>query len=243
LKPKREYKRGYSVAVTVGLDECQAVLWKVFSRVVKHEKTFELEGARSDQKTLYNFHESIINALRPAMKEGVRSFIIVSPSRANYTQRLREHIRAHHAWLTQGPSRAVFSEMTGSAVTLADVAALTRSSAFRKIIDETTAEETADLLELLEKRLNTPCSDSLVLYSLGEIEDEILSSWVASKPKPEFLLLTDAYLSTARQRSRLQRLMQIASNKSVKTRILKADSPAGKRLAQLGGIVCVMKQD
>jgi hypothetical protein len=35
--------------------------------------------------------------------------------------------------------------------------------------------------------------------------------------------------------------MQIAANKKVRTRVVDAESPAGKRLGQLGGIVCLAK--
>ena len=209
--------------------------------MVKHEKSVPLSGTRTDPKAVYNFHESIINALRPSLKEGTRSFIVVSPPRTDYTQKFLNHIQAHHAWLTQGSSRAVFSEITGSAATASDVATLTRTPAFRRVLDEATGEETEDLIGLLEKRLNAPGSVPLVLYSLEEIEDAVLRQWRPGTPRPEHLFLTEQYLSAARQRSRLQRLMQIATNKGVKTRIVKADSTAGKRLTQLGGVVCLLK--
>ena len=241
LMSKKGYRRGYSVAVLVGIEEEQAVLWKVFSFVVKHEKNVSLSGARNDPKALYNFHEAIINVLRPSLKEGVRGFVVASPARTNYAQKFLEHIQAHHTWLTQGANKAVFSEVTGSAATSADVAALTRTPLFRQVMKETTAEETEDLIDLLEKRLNSPGSAPLVLYSFEEIEDAVFGQWKPGAPKPEYLLLTETYRSGVRQRGRLQRLMQIAANKGVKTRIVKADSPAGKRITQLGGMVCVLK--
>lgn len=243
MTQKRGYRRGYAVAMLVGLERDHAVLWKVFSYVVKPEKTVSFNGVRDDLKALYNFHESIINALRPAMKEGVGSFILASPTRTDYAEKLLKHIREHHAWLVQGPRKATFSELPGSAATMSEVTALTRVPAFRRIVNETTAEETENLLDLLEKRLNTSSREPLVLYSLEEIEDQILNSAKPGKPKPEYLLLTDMHLSGARQRNRLQKLMQIAANKDVKTRIVSADSPAGKRLTQFGGIVCVLKLD
>jgi stalled ribosome rescue protein Dom34 len=243
VTPNKAYRRGYPVAVLVGIENDRAVLWKVFSHVVKPEKTVPMNGARSDPKALYNFHESIINSMRPSIKEGVRSLIIAAPARTNYKEKFLEHIRAHHTWLVQGPSKAVFSEMTGLASTISDVTALTRTSEFRQLIDETTEEESEDLIGLLEKRLNVISHDMLVLYSFAEIENQILGQWKIGKPKPEYLLMNDLYLLSSRQKYRLQKLMQIAANKKVKTRIVKADSPAGKRLAQLGGFVCVMKLD
>jgi stalled ribosome rescue protein Dom34 len=105
------------------------------------------------------------------------------------------------------------------------------------MISETTSEETETLIDLLEKRLNAPNQDALVLYSIKEIEDLIFGPWKPSKPKPEYLILTDKYLSDSREKNRLHRLMQIAANRNVKTRIVNNKSPAGLRLAQLGGII------
>ena len=239
LKPKKGYKRGYPVAILAGLEETHAVLWKVFSKVVKPEKTLDIDGTRNNPKALYNFHESIITALRPTLKEGVRSIILVSPARTNYAQEFINHVRQHHAWLTQGPNKATFSEITGTASSPSQVAALTRTSEFHELISQTTSEETENLLDLLEKRLNTSNRGDAVLFSLEEAETLILNRQKTSEPKAEYLLLTDKYLAATHQKNRVHRLMQIATNKHVKTRIVNAESPAGKRITQLGGIVCI----
>jgi stalled ribosome rescue protein Dom34 len=239
---QRGYRRGYAVAMLLGLQEDRAVLWKVFSNVVKPETTVMIEGTRSDAKAVYNFHEKVVNAMRPAVKEGVGSVMVASPARSDYGDKLLVHIRDHHAWLTQGTSKTAFSQMTGTATTKAEVTVLTRDPSFRRIMGETTAEETENLLDLLEKRLNAPESEGLVLYSLEEVENAVLGAWMPGKPKPEYLLVTDKFTLTPRLRGRLQRLMQIAGNKGVKTRIVKAESPTGKRLSQLGGIVCLLRR-
>lgn len=238
MTPKA-YKRGYPVAILVGTEQNHAALWQVFSQVAKHDKTIPLNGDRKDSKSTYNFHESIINALRPMLKEGVRSIIIAAPSKTNYAQEFLNHIKAHHTWLSQGPNKATFSTLTGSASTPSQVAAITKTPNFKQLIEETTTEETENLLEILEKRLDK--TDSLVLFSFEEAENLILGKQVAGKPKPEYLLLTDNYLSSSRQKNRLHRLMQIAANKKVKTRIINAESNAGIRLTQLGGLVCLAK--
>ena len=240
MKPKRGYKRGYPVAVLIGLEENLAALWKVYSKIIKHEKTLQLADARNDPKALYNFHEAIINALRPTLKEGVRSIILASPAKSNYAKNFINHVQSHHAWLTQGPNKTAFSEITGSADTLSKVTALTKNPALHQIISETTLEETENLIGILEKRLNTPNQDALVLYSLKEIEDSIFNQWKPSKPKPEYLMLTDTYLARNREKNRLHRLMQIATNKNIKTRIVNNKSPAGTRLTQLGGITLLL---
>jgi stalled ribosome rescue protein Dom34 len=240
---KKGYKRGYPVAILAGLEETHAVLWKVFSKVVKPEKTLTINGTRNNSKALYNFHESIINALRPTLKEGVRTIILVSPARTNYAQEFTAHVREHHPWLIQGSNKAAFSEITGSANTPSQVAALTRLQAFRQLICETTAEETENLIEILEKRLSTYEKNDLVLFSLKEAESLILNKHKIGRLKPEYLLLTDKYLSDNREKNRLHRLMQIAANRKVKTRVVNAESPAGVRLTQLGGIVCIAKPE
>jgi stalled ribosome rescue protein Dom34 len=241
LAPKQGYRRGYPVAALIGLEENQAVLWRVFSNVVKPDHTINLSGLRSDPKALYNFHEATINALRPIIKEGVKSIIIASPTRTNYSEKFLEHIKAHHTWLTQGPSKAIFSQLIGSAANKTQLTTLTRNPQFNKIITQTTTQETENLIDILEKRLNTNTPEQLVLYSIEEIEDSIYSPWKIGKPRPEYLLITDTYLSSSRQKNRIQRLIAIATNRQVKNRIVKADSPAGKRLTQLGGIVCLQK--
>jgi stalled ribosome rescue protein Dom34 len=238
VNPKRRSgKRGYSVAVLVGLEEERAVLWRVFSKVVKYESTVQFEGARNDTKALYNFHEALINTLRPVLREGVRSIVLASPAKSNYGKSFVSHVQLHHAWLAQGHGKAAFSEATGSAGTLPEVSLLVKSPSFHQILNETASEEAEVLVELLEKRLNASGRETLVLYSLTEIEDLIYSPWKQGKPKPEHLLLSDACLGGSRAKSRLQRLMQIAANKGVKVKIVDAKSAAGVRVAQFGGMV------
>jgi stalled ribosome rescue protein Dom34 len=237
----KAYRRGYPVAILLGMDIDHAVLWQVFSQVAKHQQSLSLNGVRGDPKAVYNFHESIVNALRPTLKEGVRSVIIASPNKTSYAQEFVNHIKAHHTWLLQGANKAAFSTITGSASTPQQVAALTKTTTFKELISETTAQETENLLEILEKRLNA--ADNLVLFSLQEAENFILYTQAEGKPKPEYLMLTDEYLSKSRQKYRVQRLMQVAANKGVKTRVISAESTAGKRLTQLGGIVCLAKRE
>ena len=238
---RKNYRRGYPVALLVGLDENSASIWKVFSNVVKPEKVVYVDGSRNAPKVLYNFHEAVVNALRPAMREGVKSVVLASPSRANYAFEFLKHLKEHHAWLFQGTTKAVFAEIVGSAVSVHDVTMLTRGAVFRRIVGETTLEETENLLGLLEERLNSAGSEQLVLYSLEDIETALYGLWVAGKPKPEYIALTDTYNSTSRHKHRLQRLHQIAANKGVKIRIISSKCVAGNRISQLGGIICILK--
>ena len=243
MTPKRGYRRGYPVAILLGLEEDSAVLWKVFSKVVKPLVGIQFKGNRKDPKALYNFHESIINAMRPTLKEGVRSVILASSARTTYAKDFVDHTSKHHSWMTQGPTKVAFAEVTGSAGNLSQVAALTRAPNFQKLISETTAKETESLIELLETRLSASNRSDAVLYSLVEAENLILTSKKKGKSKPEYLLLTDKYLVESRNKGRLNRLLQVAANENVKTRVITAESPAGKRLSQLGGFVCLTKRE
>ncbi len=238
MTPKA-YRRGYPVAILAGIEQTQAVLWKIFSHVAKQEATISLNGNRADSKALYSFHEAIVNALRPTLKEGVRSVIIAAPQKTSYSQEFLSHLRGHHAWLFSGTNKATIKEIVGSATTHSQVENLASTSTFKELITETTTQETENLRELLEKHLNT--ADQLVLFSLEEAENAIYSQPPPGKPTPEYLLLTDNYLAGSRRRNSVHRLMQVAQNKQIKTRIVSEESPAGVRLNQLGGLVCLLK--
>lgn len=240
MKPKN-YKRGYPVAVLVGIELNHAAMWHIFSQVAKQQQTIPLNGDRKDTKALYSFYETIINALRPVLKEGVRSIVVASAPRTNFAQDFLRHIKAHHSWLLQGTNKASISQITGSASSPPQVAALTKTGAFKQLIEENAAEETENLLEILEKRLNK--TDNLVLFSLQEAENLILNPQAPGKPQPEYLMLTDDYLAETRQKNRVNRLMMIAAKNGVKTRVINAESNAGSRITQLGGIVCLAKLD
>jgi len=236
---QKNYRRGYPVAVLIGIEKDHASLWQVFSQVAKHQQTTNMDGERKDRKTLYNFHETIINYLRPILKEGVRSIIAAAPSRTSFGQDFLNHISEHHSWLLQGPSKVSIAQIIGSADTPSQVAELTKTTMFKRLIQENADEETDSLLNLIEKRLNT--SDNLVLFSIEEAEKVIFENQSVGKPQLDYLLLTDRYLSSSRQKNRVNRLMQLAKNKKIKTRVIKAESNAGFRLTQLGGLICLMK--
>jgi stalled ribosome rescue protein Dom34 len=87
----KNYKRGYPVAILISLEQNQAVIWKIFSHAAKQEPTISIDDGKADTKALYNFFESIVNALRPTLKEGVKSIIIASPPRTGYGLNLLSH--------------------------------------------------------------------------------------------------------------------------------------------------------
>lgn len=245
-KTKRQgYKRGHPVAILVGLEESNAVLWQVFSNVVKPCAKVGLDGRRKDEGALYSFHESIINAARPVLNEGVRSIVVVAPMKTSFSSQFLEHIRRHHAYLVHGNgSRATsFRELTGSACQIHEVANLVKTEVFRKLIGESTSEEADSLMETLEKCLNSVDRSEVVMFSLEETEDLIYSQGKGGSLKPDYLMLTDRYLADSKDKNRIHRLLQISKNKNVKTRIVNAETSAGKRLSQLGGLACLAKTE
>ena len=233
----KSYRRGYPVAVLVGIEQSQVAVWKIYSNVAKPEANIVLGGTRSDGKALYSFYEAVIDKLRPILKEGVKSIILAAPQKTSYSQNFLEHVKAHHKWLFQGDKKATFKQLTGSAVTHAQVSSITSSEAFKQSINDSTFEEAENLLELLEKRLSA--TDKLVLFSLEEAENAIYNFEACKGVKPECLLLTDNYLAGEKRKARLNRLMQITQNKKIKTRVINKESPTGARLNQLGGLVVV----
>ena len=227
------------MAVLVGFEKNHAVFWRIFSRVVKPSVKVELDGRRTNEKVLYNFHESVVDALKPVLKEGVRSIVVSSPVRTKYAKDFLEHARKHHRYLLQSksPNRANFADLVGSANDKMKVAELVKTKEFKDLIAQTTSEEADQVVDRLEKHLYGNIHKSVVIYSLKEIEDAVYSREKNKTSRTEYLLLTDKYLAKSRQKNRIHRLLQIAQNKKVKTRVVDAETSAGSRISQFGGIV------
>jgi stalled ribosome rescue protein Dom34 len=227
------------VAVLVGFEADYAVLWQIFSRVAKPYLTVKLDGHRTDEKVLYRFHESLVDALKPVLKEGVKSVVVAAPARTTYTQEFLNHVQKHHRYLTQSKNanRTNFAELVGSADIRVNVAELVKTPQFTKIVAETTSQEADRTVDVLEKHLYRSGDGSVVLYSLKEIEDTIYDRNKKDTFGNAHLLLTDQYLAGSRSKNRIHRLLQIAQNKKVKTRIVDAETAAGSRISQFGGIV------
>ena len=239
VKRKKGYKRGYAVALLVGFEGDHAVLWQVFSHVVKLHLTLKLGGKRTDEKALYNFHESVFDALRPMLKEGVRSIVVTAPMKTTYAADFLDHVRKHHGYLMQSKSsnRATFAMLVGSADQPQRVTELMKTKEFRELIAETISEEADHTVNILEKYLYSIDSNCVVLFSLREIEEMVYDRERNDDSRMKCLLLTDKYLAEAEDKNRIHRLLQISKNRKVKTRIVKAETVAGKRISQFGGIV------
>jgi len=243
LKKRHSYRRGYPVGVLVGLEEKRAAVWQVFSKVVKPHSIIELNG--NDRKALYNFHESIVDTLRPIVREGVRAVVVAAPTKTNYCTDFLGHLKKHHSWLVREdrPDSATFGVLVGSASDIQEVSNIVKTKEFHNLLSDATSQDADRIVETLESRLNELGEVVTVLYSLEEIEELINGQHGYDNLTPEYVVLTDRYLADAREKGRVNRLLQISKNKNIKTRIVGAETKAGIRISQFGGLICITKAD
>lgn len=238
--PKSSHRRGYPVALLVGLERDEAVIWEVFSQTVKLNRSIKLSGSRTDDRELYNFHEFVLASLKPALEKGVRSIVIAAPVKRTYAADFLSHVRKHHIYLMQPESlkAATFAELAGSAGQVHSVYDLVRTKEFLEAIGETTSEEGDRIFVELEKCLYDRRNDSTVLFSLKEIENYIHNQQKRSDDSQTLhLILTNEYLDRSKDKNRIQRLLQVFNNRKVKVKIADSKTPTGKRITQLGGAV------
>jgi len=233
------------VAVLLGFEEKHAVLWRIFSCVAKQSAKFKLNGERTNSKALYNFHETVVEDLKAVLKEGLRTVVVAAPPRTTYTQDFLGHIKRHHRYLlySKSPNQANFAELVGSADNSAKVVSLVKTKGFTELIAETTSREADQSVQSLERHLYGSNGDTIILYTLKEIEDAVCMLDKNRGSKNEYLLITTSILSEAKQKNRINRLLQIAVNKEVKTRVVDAETPAGNRINQFGGMLFFSAQN
>jgi len=226
--PRR--RRGYPVAVLVGLDEEGAHLWDIYSESVKPGQRLASTGSE------YSLSEAVVDQLRPRVKEGVKTVVVASEDRARY-QSLLGHVERHHGWLVRGRgmNTVTFTYLKGRATAAGEVRALAASEEFRSILRGASEDGLDAVMGALEKRLGTSEGIDSLMLSLEEVE-----AGVYGEEPPELILITEGF--TRRHRSRAQRLAQVAHNRAVKAVTVPVDSRHSLRLEQLGGIVGITKQ-
>jgi len=250
-KPKRKTKRGYPVGVIVGFEPMGAVIWKIFSErpVLAERVNLGRKFKNTGRNQLYTFYEDLIRALRPLLNAGLRSILLLTPPKTTYARSFLDHIKHHHRWLLREKNihSATFRELIGSATTKDDVSVFMQSEEYREAVGSATSAEADQLIYQMEARLND-LDSGLVLFSLKDIEKLVFAGGTRKKKfkplklLPEYILLTADYLEFSQQKSRIQRLLQIARNRDIKTKIIEDDeSSSGMRVTQLGGIVCFLR--
>jgi len=242
-KRKKRAKRGHPIAILIGLHNNDAVFWRVFSESIRFH--FKIDRGRKrgnqDKKQLYHFHEEIIDTLRPLVKEGIRSIILLSPPKEQYSDEFLNHVFKHHVWLSKkGDKQVVFSKIVGNqAKTQKDVYFLKTQESIKKMIDETSNQEALLILEELMEIINKNEKFSKILYTWKEIDYELrLIKRDPNLPRPNYIILTEGYLNNPKNRNKTYRILQIAKNLEIKTKIVSQESEASTIVEGFGGLVC-----
>lgn len=245
-KRKVRKKRGHPVGILIGLTDDSAVFWRIFSEIIKPDIIIKRGRKRrnQDDKQLYHFHEAIVDKLRPIIKEGIKSVVVAAPPKKDYAKEFHNHVNKHHSWLLKkGKNTAAFNEIIGLAKTIKNVNYLVRQDFFKEAVEETSNQEGLLILEDLDKLINKSNDYSKILYTVKEIEKEIDKKWKSYEIKPNYIILTDEYLENSRQKNRIHRILQIAKNHGIRTKIVNAESEAGIRVNSFGGLVSFTKTD
>ncbi len=245
-KRKKRVRRGHPVAILIGLHDNDAVFWRIFSETIRPHFKINRGRKRRNQnkKHLFHFHEEIINTLRPIIKEGIRSVILLSPPKEEYSDEFLNHVNKHHSWLLKkGSQGVVFSKIVGNqAKTQKDVYYLKTQDYFKDIVGETSNQEALLILEELTEIINKNEKFSKILYTWREIDYELrLIKQNSNLPKPDYIILTEEYLKNPKNRNKTHRILQIAKNLKIKTKIVNEESEAGISVKKFGGLVCYFK--
>ena len=86
--PRRRGRRGYPTAVMVSIQGLEAAIWNIYSESVKL-------GGKNDEESPYELYESIVDALRPKIKQGVKTVLVASIDDKDYIG-FMYHVERHH---------------------------------------------------------------------------------------------------------------------------------------------------
>ncbi len=224
----RKGRRGYPAAILIGLDNKTANIWLVYSESLKQGKTITKSG--DDEKSVYKHNEDIVEAIRALLTEGFNQLIIASTEKYTRKSGFIEYINRSHGWLTK---RLTIKELDKKAVTRGDVLQLIKMNLIQESVSEAAGETNELIMERLEKALN----GGHTIYTLRE-----LAGILASEKAPDLVLITESFDAANRSSRLYQSTIQKARNLRATVSIVKLDTPAGARLEQLGGFVCVIRR-
>ena len=224
--PRR--RRGYPVAVLIGLSQDHAILWDVFSESVK-------PGPNLYEASNYALHEAIVNHLRPRFSEGVKTVLVAAENGGQY-EGFMAHVRKHHSWLLKGWELNIvtFIHLEEPASDPEEVRRLVSTSMFNSKLLEASEGNLNQVMGVLERRLSSPKGIETVVFSLEDAE-----AAVYGETPPEYLLVLDGF--QRKHARRTKRLLQVAQNRGVKTRVIPSNSSYIARLSQFGGLVCMLR--
>ncbi len=217
------------MAVLIGLENKRAIFWSIFSNSAKPGiiKTW------TDNE--YNFFESLVDEIRPSIKQGLKTVLLVSEDKKKYDG-FMGHIQKHQGWMLKGYelNRVSFQFLEGSAKDVDTVTELVNASGFRESIKKAGEGDMALVIGVLEKRLASRDGIETLRFSIDEVENVVYNNGDA-----EYILVSQRFQE--QHRRRIRRLLQVAENKGVKTRIIPSDSKHIGRVAQFGGMICLLR--
>jgi stalled ribosome rescue protein Dom34 len=145
--------------------------------------------------------------------------------------------------LKKGDIQVVFSKIVGNqAKTQKDVYYLKNQELFKNIVNQTSNQEALLILDKLKEIINKNEKFSKILYTWKEIDYELrLINRNPNLPRLNYIILTEEYLNNPRNRNKMHRVLQIAKNLEIKTKVVKIESEAGAIVESFGGIVGFLK--
>jgi len=220
----------------------------VYSHSLRSYKTIKLtrKWKYLDDKQIYKLLEELVNLVRLVIRDGLKSILLASPQKKDYSTIFLDHINKHHQWLvrSKGYNRVSFGEIVGNANDIESAKFLISQEKSLHIIHETTSDEINLLVKQLNKIINVGDPNKILLYSLEEIEALIYGKGKKDKSaadKLDFLIVTENFINRQKQKNRIHRLMQIANNKGIITKTISIENPAVDRFNQFGGILAFKK--
>jgi stalled ribosome rescue protein Dom34 len=212
----------------IGIRGLEAVIWEVYSESVKR-------GQNIAEASPYRLYESIIDAVRQKIKQGVKTILVASTDEKDYSS-FMSHVERHQSWLIKGweLNKATFEHVPMAAMDERQVREIVKTNDFKKRLSEASSVDMRHIMEVLEERLNDPDCIETLLFSLDEVESHIYGGGEA-----ECMLVTDQFHK--RHRRRTHRLLQVVANRGTQTSLVLTDTVAGARLTQFGGLVCLIK--
>ncbi|MBN2335579.1 hypothetical protein JXL21_08460 [Candidatus Bathyarchaeota archaeon] len=223
----RRRRRGYPLAVMIGIKGRVAVVWDIYSESAKKRQSIHGEDD-------YGFHESLVDAIRPGVKQGIKSVVVASADEGDYRTFMR-HVEKHQSWLLKGweLNTATFKHVALDAMDEGQVKTVVRTRGFMDGLSEASHGDEQHVMDVLEKRLSTSEGIETLLYSLDEVEEALYGDGSL-----DYILVTEDFVS--RHRRRTQKILQIAANKGVKTKVIGSKSKHCGRIAQFGGLICIV---
>jgi stalled ribosome rescue protein Dom34 len=222
----RRGRRGYPTAILICLDLRAAYFWTIYSESAKFYKVFQ--RSYDDEKSLYRFHEELVETIRALLHEGFTGIIVVSEDKIPYSKRFLDHISKRHRWLD---NRVTIKALTGKATTASEVTQLIKANQLQETVANATEETGVKLLEQLEKALD----EGNILYTIDELNYSINSN-----KKPVTIMITEEFNQRNQTSRRFQSAIQVSKNIGATVVVLKTTNPISPRLKQLGGFVCVI---